>query len=472
MHTFLWHDYETFGKDTRTARPAQFAAIRTDAELNEIEPPLELFCQPAADFLPEPEACLITGITPQQCLRVGVPEYQFAEQIFAALSQPGTIGVGYNTLRYDDEITRFMFWRNLIDPYSREWQNGCGRWDIIDLARVTYALRPDGIAWPRNELGNVSFKLTALTEANGIAHEAAHDAVSDVRATIALARLLREKQPKLFEFYFKLRQKDNVSAEIGLGTGKPFLHLSSMYPAERGHLALVFPLGVHPTNKNEIMVWDCAFDPAELFTLDAAAIQQRMFTRSDALPEGVARLPIKTIHINKSPFVARDLRVLNAEAQTRCQLDLALNLRHAEVLAQRVGELNAALWQQVYQREFDPSDVDEALYDGFVGNGDRNTLNRLRQMTPEALAEARPRFSDGRLAELLFRYRARNFPDSLNEEEFERWQAHCAARLHDGAGGALTLTAFFQQLEQLAQSQPEHVPLLQELSEYAQMIAP
>lgn len=492
MHTFLWHDYETFGKNTRTARPAQFAAIRTDENLNEISEPIELFCQPAPDFLPEPEACLITGITPQQCLRVGVPEYQFAEQIFQVFSQPNTIGVGYNTIRYDDEITRFMFWRNLMDPYAREWQNGCGRWDLIDLARVTYALRPEGIHWPRNEQGNVSFKLTALTEANGIAHEAAHDAVSDVRATIALAKLLRDKQPKLFDFYFKLRSKDNVSAEIGLGTGKPFLHLSSMFPAERAHLALVFPLSVHPTNKNEVIVWDCAFDPSELFTLDAAAIQQRMFTRTDDLPDGVTRLPIKTIHINKSPVVIRNLKVLDAAAQQRCQLDLALNLHHAEIAASKLAQMDlsavllhaeiaaskfaqmdlSVIWQQVFQREFAASDVDEALYDGFVSSNDRNLLNRLRKLNPEALAKERPRFTDARLTELLFRYRARNFPDTLSEEEFERWQEHCAARLHGGEGGALSLDAFFAQLEQLAQSDGANLALLHELNDYAQMIAP
>ena len=288
----------------------------------------------------------------------------------------------------------------------------------------------------------------------------------------ALAKLLRDKQPKLFDFYFKLRLKDNVSAEIALGTRKPFLHLSSMYPAERAHLAWVFPLGVHPTNKNEIMVWDCAFDPSELFTLDAAAIQQRMFSRSEDLPDGVTRLPIKTIHINKSPFVARDVRVLNAAAQTRCQLDLALNQQHAEILANRIGELDAGVWQQVFQREFDAGDVDESLYSGFIGNNDRNLLNRLRKLDPEALAKERPRFADARLTELLFRYRARNFPDSLSEEEFETWQEHCAARLHGGAGGASSLDAFFAQLEQLAQGDGANLPLLQELSDYAQMIAP
>src|ERR1700751_4172479 len=191
-HTFLWHDYETFGAMARRDRPAQFAAIRTDAELNEIGEPIMHYCKPAPDFLPDPVACLITKITPQQCLQRGIPEYQFAAQIEQAMAQSGTIGVGYNTIRFDDEITRFMFWRNLIDPYAREWQNNCGRWDLLDVVRMTYALRPEGIEWPLRDAGKPSFRLEDLARANGLVHEAAHDALSDVRATIALARLIRE----------------------------------------------------------------------------------------------------------------------------------------------------------------------------------------------------------------------------------------------------------------------------------------
>lgn len=474
MHTFFWHDYETFGKNTRTARPAQFAGIRTDADLNEIGTPIEIFCQPAPDFLPEPEACLITGITPQHCLRNGLPENEFAEQILQALSEPNTIGVGYNTIRYDDEITRFMFWRNLIDPYAREWQNGCGRWDIIDLARVTYALRPDGIEWPRNEQGNVSFRLTDLTAANSIAHEGAHDALVDVRATIALARLIKQKQPRLFDFYFNLRQKDHVNDEIGLHLNpcQPFVHLSSMFPAERAHLALVFPLALHPTNKNEIIVWDCAFDPSELFELDAAQIQQRMFTRAQDLPAGMARLPIKTIHTNKSPVVIRNLKVLNEDAQKRCQLDLALNLKHAHIAADKVLHHDLTpIWRDVFAREFaDDGDVDEALYSGFVGNTDRRLLNQLRAMSVQALAQAQPSFADARLTELLFRYRARNHPSSLTEDEFEVWQQHCAERLHNGAVG---LEAFFAELEKHAlTANKTQQNILQDLHDYAYLIAP
>ena len=262
-HPFLWHDYETFGVQARRDRPAQFAAIRTDAALKQIGEPIMLYCRPAPDYLPDPQSCLITGITPQLCLERGLPEYQFAAAIEHALAQDGTIGVGYNTIRFDDEITRFMFWRNLIDPYAREWQNHCGRWDILDLVRAAYALRPEGITWPTREDGRPSFRLEHLTAANGIGHEAAHDALSDVHATIALARLIRERQPRLFDFCFGLHKKDRVAAEIGLPMARPFLHVSGMIPVERGCLALMWPLAPHPVNKNEVIVWDLARDPAE-----------------------------------------------------------------------------------------------------------------------------------------------------------------------------------------------------------------
>lgn len=295
--TFLWHDYETFGAVPRRDRPSQFAAIRTDAALNEIGEPLMIYCKPAPDYLPSPEATLITGITPQLCLERGLPEHEFAAQIERAFSQPGTIGVGYNTIRFDDEVTRFLFWRNLIDPYAREWQNECGRWDLLDVVRLTYALRPDGIQWPKKEDGSQSFKLEDLAKANGLLHESAHDALSDVRATIALARLIRNAQPKLFDFAFALHRKDRVASELGLPavreTAKPFLHVSGMFPAERGCLAVMWPLASHPTNKNELLAWDLAHDPSELRDLDADTVRLRMFTRAAELPEGVVRLPIR-----------------------------------------------------------------------------------------------------------------------------------------------------------------------------------
>lgn len=476
-HTFLWHDYETFGATPRRDRPAQFAAIRTDAELNEIGEPIMLYCQPANDFLPDPESCLITGILPQHCLEHGVPEHEFARQIEAAFSQPDTIGVGYNTIRFDDEVTRYLFWRNLIDPYAREWQHNCGRWDLLDVVRMVHALRPDGIVWPTRDDGKPSFKLEHLSAANGLAHESAHDALSDVRATIALARLIRSKQPRLFDFCLELRRKDRVAAEIGLHQApearQPFLHVSGMFPVENGCLALVYPLAQHPTNKNEILVWDCRYDPSELFTLDAETIRTRMFTRTDDLPEGVTRLPIKSVHLNKSPMLVANLKTLQPELATRWDIDLEQGRTHAALAA--AGPDLRAVWAQVLQKPASgtPVDVDEDLYGGFVSKEDRRQLESIRMQKPAALTGKRVSFDDERLNELLLRYRARNFPETLSEEEMQTWEAHRAARLFEGAGGARTIDQLFQEIDALSETADERAEaILGALYDYAEMIAP
>ena len=475
-HTFLWHDYETFGIQVRRDRPAQFAAIRTDADLNEIGTPLMLYCRPANDFLPDPQSCLITGITPQLCLERGIPEYQFAAQIEQALSLPGTIGVGYNTIRFDDEITRFMFWRNLIDPYAREWQNDCGRWDLLDVVRTAYALRPQGITWPTKPEGGASFKLTDLTAANGLAHESAHDALSDVRATIALARLIKQAQPKLFDFCLGLHKKDKVAAELGLPTtpmyAKPFLHISGMFPSERGCLALMWPLAMHPVNKNELIAWDLAHDPRPLAVMNAEEIRLRMFTRSDELPEGVTRLPVKTIHLNKSPMVVGNFKTLTPEMAQRWGLQMEAQLANA-ALAQGLPDMSG-IWPTVFKRPKEATpDVDEDLYGGFVGNADRRRLNDIRAASPQKIATLRSAFDDARLGELVFRYRARNFPESLNLEEAARWEAHRAARLFEGEAGARTMDALAAEIDKLAESADERGDaILGALYDYAESIAP
>lgn len=483
MQTFLWHDYETFGADPRRDRPAQFAAVRTDAQLREIEA-MEWFCRPPLDYLPSPAACLITGITPQMADRKGLPEHAFASQIHRAMAQPGTVSVGYNTIRFDDEFTRFLLWRNLFDPYAREWREGNARWDLLDVVRMVWALRPEALQWPTDDAGQVSFKLERLATANGLEHISAHDALSDVRATVALARLIRQRQPRLFDFALKLRDKYAVSQELGfpadVAQTRPFLHISGMFSPARGCMAVMWPLASHPRNRNEVLAWDLAHDPAELADLDAAAIRQRLFTRQADLPEGVQRLPIKSVHLNRSPMVVGNLKVLRPEVQQRWQLDLALLEKHAAT-ARDLPDMSA-IWAEVYapreevdaQAQGDSGQVpaEQDLYGGFVGDADRQRLESLRSRPvgswPQDLG-----FEDPRLAELVFFFRARNFPKRLSEAEQQRWEQHRKAVLLHGFGGARTAERLMEEIDVLSEHADEtQEDVLGALYEWAEMITP
>lgn len=477
--SFFWHDYETFGRNPRMDRPAQFAGIRTDLELQEVGAPVMLYCRPAPDYLPDPEACLLTGILPQDCLARGIPEYQFADAILAELGRSGTIGVGYNSIRFDDEVSRHLFWRTLRPPYDREWRNGCSRWDLLDVVRCTAALRPEGIEWPRHDDGTLSLRLEDISTANGLVHDQAHDALSDVRATIALARLIRDRQPKLWQFCLSLRHKDAVREQIG--QDRPFIHISAMYGSGQGGIAVVWPLAPHPTNRNELIVWNLAHDPAELVGLDPEEIRLRLFTKATELPEGMVRLPIKSLHLNRSPIVIGNLKVLTPAVIGRWQIDMAAIARHTDT-ARRLASQLAARCTEAYARPSAPqqaaNDVDSDLYGGFIGDADRR---RLEDWHTKLDADAGrtdaplPPFEDPRLEELSFRYRARQFPDMLNPEEQQRWLAHCHARLHLGAGSTMTLASYADRLDTLNQSlspDDEHgLRLLEALYDYGEQLA-
>jgi len=439
--TFYWHDYETFGANPSRDRPAQFAGLRTDAELNVIGDPLVIFCRPANDFLPHPQACLITGITPQRALAEGLPECEFIASIHRELAVPGTCGVGYNSLRFDDEITRQTLYRNFYDPYAREWRNGNSRWDIIDMVRTTCALRPEGIEWPLREDGLPSFRLEDLTAANGISHTAAHDALSDVHATIALARLIKERQPKLYDYVLHHRDKRSVLAQLDLAGMKPVLHVSGMFGAKRHNIALVVPLAAHPANKNEIICFDLSANPQMLFDLTAVQLQELLYTRTEDLPDGMPRLGLKSIHINRCPIVLTPKMADPATAQ-RLGISGDQCRKHLEALrgyrARDAAGFTAKV-QAIYGgRSFDsPDDPDLMLYSGgFFSEQDKRVMEQLRAQTPEALATGRFVFEDSRLPEMLFRYRARNYPGSLTPQELARWEEFRYHRLTEPQFGA------------------------------------
>ena len=448
--TFLWHDYETFGVSPQKDLPCQFAAIRTDMDLNIVGKPINIMAQIANDYLPQPRASLVTGITPQQTLRDGMIEAEFAKQVQQEMSVPGTCVVGYNSIRFDDEVSRYLFYRNFYDPYAREWRNGNSRWDVIDLARACYALRPEGIEWPTNDDGLPSFKLEWLTEANNIDHGHAHDALSDVYATIGLAKLIKEKQPKLFDYALSLRAKQTVISQLNQQMGKVLLHISSKIPASQGCCTWVMPIAQHPSNPNAYIVVDLSKPITPLLDADADTLRQWLYASNEDIPEGQTRPGLKLIHVNRSPFIttAKAMTKDNAE---RLGLDRDQCLANYQALC-NVPDLARKL-VEIYneQRDDVEEDIDHALYSGgFMSDEERRWCNQVLSTAPESLSGLADKTQNAKLRSQLFRYRARNYPQTLTYEEAQKWQRHRQERLSDPSSPtSITLEPYLVQLEAL-----------------------
>lgn len=469
--TFYWHDYETWGANPHIDRPAQFAGLRTDTEFKPLGRPLKLYVQPTPDFLPNPEAVLVTGITPQLALNQGVNEANFSQAIEHEFSQPNTTVIGYNNIRFDDEVTRTLFYRNFYDPYEYAWQNGNSRWDLIDVTRACYALRPAGIEWPTRDDGQVSLRLEHLSKANQIDHGQAHDAMSDVHATIGLARLIADKQPKLWQWAYKIRRKAALLDLFNWQQLQPLTHVSGFYGSKHRYLSVILPIAFHPQQNNTVIAWDLRYDPQLISELSVEQIKDTLYaSKQQRQQQQLPRLGLQLINLSRCPFLA-PLKTLSTEAATAAHLDLQSVHQRAELLLQQPQLRDQLLAVYEQQRSFSaPDDVDQQLYQGFFSQQDRNNMAMIRDANPEQLAGLKLNTDDTRLPELLFRYRARNFPATLSDHELTRWRQFCQQRLLDPPTGMLSAEDFMLRLEQLAETQQgssHKMRLLKSLYDYA-----
>lgn len=456
--SFFWYDYETFGSNAAIDRPVQFAGVRTDEALKVTGDPVVLYCRPAPDYLPRPEACLIHGLTPTELLERGVSEAEFALRIHQELSQPNTCAVGYNAIRFDHEVTRFLLYRNLRDPYAWHWRNGNTRWDLIDLLRAAHALRPEGITWPAREDGAPSFRLEHIAAANGLCHDSPHEAFADVKTTIDLARLVRAKQPGLFDYYLGLRDKREVARRID----GPFVWVSSLIGAERGCASLMAPVAAHPTDSNAVIAYDLHHDPSGVVNQSAEDLRASLFSASEDRP------PLYKIKTNACPFVAPP-ELLDDGVRHRVGLDaeaLKSNyrmLQSARSFAERV--------RMAYDRDFDDDvDVDAALYAGFIPDGDRDMLMHMLDADDSLAGASAVTFEDARVSELVFRYRARNYPETLSDVEKASWRTHCRTRHLEADGDGMTaMDAYDAAIEALREQHADSdavAALLDDLASY------
>lgn len=449
--SFFFYDYETTGIDPKRDRIIQFAGIRTDVNFNIIADPVAEYCKLSKDIIPNLEAILITGIDPYTLEQQGLDEHDFIKIIYSEFSKPGTCVAGYNNIRFDDEFTRYGFYRNFYDPYAREWQNNNSRWDLIDVIRLCAALRPEGLNWPSKPDGKPSFKLEDLTKANSLEHYKAHDALSDVYATIDMAKLIADKQPKLIRYLLSCRKKDFVKKILNTQiTDRAIesclvVHSSRMISSEYYASSIFLPLIKDPLNQNGIICWDLRYNPKDLFNVknDIDRAQYLLYTSSEDLKDGENRLGLKTIFVNKVPAVA-PFSTVDAGSYQRMQLEKKLVLSRAQELV-----ANKHLWydllNSLFSRkpEFTSSDAEHMLYDKFIEHQDKQLCARVHLADYHKLKDVEVCFTDLRLKEMLFRYRARNFPSTLDEEERIKWLCYLERRIDNRDGLATVSKADF-----------------------------
>lgn len=465
MHTFFFYDLETSGLNARSQRIMQFAGQRTDEKLKPIGEPVNILVKLSDDILPEPYAITVTNITPQMTLADGLSEPEFVRYVNEEVFTPNTIAVGYNNVRFDDEFIRHTFWRNFYDPYEWAWSEGRGRWDILDVVRMTRALRPDGIIWPVDDKGAPTNKLELLSKANGLDHAKAHDALSDVEALIALARLLSEKQPQLFDYLFTMRGKNEVAKLVNLENPKPFVYASGRYGKEYDFTTVAFPLAPGP-KPNSVLVYDLRYDPTDFLKASPQALASTLFAdREMRQQEGFVPLPIKELTYNKCPAIA-PLGVLDSASQERLKLSLETIEKHMKVLAGNLAFGEAVRTAFEMREPYEPStDVEGQLYDGFIPDADKVKCVAVRSADAHNLADFHPNFSDERLSELLLRYKARWFAESLAEDERKAWEAYRSAKF------SATLPGYLETLSKIAETAKDTY-ILEELQLWAESIAP
>jgi len=468
--TFYWYDYETWGIDPRYTRPSQFAGIRTDLDFNQIGDPLAIYAKPNDDLLPEPDAVLITGITPQKATEEGYTEAEFAKLVHEQLTKPGTVSLGYNTLRFDEAFNRYLFWRNFYDPFEHSWKDNCSSWDIIDMVRLTRALRPEGINWPEED-GKPTNRLEKLSVANGIEHADAHDALSDVRATIAVAKLIKTNQPKLFDYLFTHRDKKTVQALLDPSKFMPVVHASDKFGSAVLSAAVVLPI-VAIEDGRKILVFDLKTDPATVLDLEPEAIATNLFSPRANLPEGTERISVKGVKLNASPVLAPVNTVDNAAAArinydtTKAKTYLETIKKHHKEMADKLSQAFNIDYAKLSSERSGFIDAEARLYDGFLGDADRQKAQKVVDGNLDIS------FKDERMQDMLWHYKARNFPDTLSDEERQNWQDYRTERLTKSPNNFEKFAKRIQELSAQDDITPAKQHLLEQLQLYAESIYP
>jgi len=441
--TFYFYDTETSGFDARAQRIMQFAGQRTDLEFTPIGEPHNILIKLTDEVIPEPEAIAVHGILPTTTIQQGLTEAEFIKKLNSEVLTSDTVVIGFNNIHFDDEFLRHLYWRNLYDPYQWHWKDGRSRWDLLDATRLIRALRPEGIKWPLNSEGKQVNTLVSLASENNLIHDDAHDALSDVNATIQLAKLIHKTQPKILNWMIENKDKRKLGEIVNLKEPKPFIYSSGRFKSEYTKTTIAFPVAPVEGRPDSVLVYDLRVNPKQFIDLDIDGLKDKVWFYGKKTDAGRS-LPIKIIALNRCPAVA-PIEAMNRDVEVRINLTLKQAEAHLKTLLtnKSFGDMVRTIWAEKQWPE-GPDDVDYQLYDSLMDNSDKPKLEKLHGMKESDLADFQPVFTDERLDSMLLRYKARNFPKSLSLKEQTIWQAYKRKRIEKGVPGQSSYDKFFE----------------------------
>lgn len=408
--TYLFYDVETTSLSPYFGQILQFAAIRTDLELNELERH-EIRIKLNKDTLPSPGAMLTHKMSISD-MHVGESEYDGIRKIHALVNQPGTISGGYNTLAFDDKFLRFSFYRNLLDPYTHQWQNDCGRFDIYPMVIYFYLSSKNNVlTWPLED-GAPSLKLENINALNQLAQGTAHTAMVDVEVTLALAKRLYAHHQHWDYAMKSFAKRTDPITKLGYEAHQghkyeinqtAIILLSKLGSKELFH-APVLCLGYHELYKNQT-IW-LRLDKVNFSTLD--------FT-----PTQVKELMMDGCILNKKiadrglilPLMDRTTSNLSPSRKELFQSNQVWLSKNEHIIHSIQKHFTTTCYPVI-----ENIDVDAALYTGFIDNNETQACYQFHQTTNQDKAIVIEKFKDPRLKQIAIRIMGRHFEAHLPDQ--------------------------------------------------------
>lgn len=404
--SFLFYDIESSGQSTSCDQIYTLAMIKTDEGLNE-QWRREVVVQPVIDIVPTPEAILVHRLTPQRLLS-GENEWQAMQDIHQCFNTPNTLSVGYNNLSFDDEMLRFSFDRNLLPPYTHQYAQGCHRLDVFPLVVMYYLFQHEVLHWPQRQ-DVVSFKLEDMAISNGFIHEQAHDAMSDVVATVQLVQKMMTAQD-FFQYVVQYYNKhiDQQRIHQCLQSGQVVLMVDVKFGKARSMINACLFLGYHQVYRNQSL-WLC-LDDEQLSEQEADTI--RVYRKKMGEPGFVL------------PY-SRYQEKLSEQRQQVIEHNIAWLQDHEATVAQWSKYAKNKCYEAIEDLELDAS-----LYS--QGFPQESALAAYAQFVKDPCMEHLQQITDPQKKQQAWRILKRHFPERLQEAvDFEGALRH-GGRDHRG----------------------------------------